>query len=211
MLIRRPRLLRPAIIALTLGAVVAAARWWPPTSAPSADGLDAARQAADRLIEPTAEVIREDMAAYLAQERESGRDAQRPIGPADLVLTGDTGQAKWRLLAFRTRDTLCTLLVTGHRELQGSGCFAPGVIHPGMFVPQRAAGVYTGVVDESVMAVRAKLLAGGVAQEKTVTSPAVPGVRVFALELPPGTEAKTFELVDPAGRVINSHPNPYRP
>ena len=89
----------------------------------SADGLASAGQAVDRMVESTEEVIREDLAAYLAQPAARAADeAMRPVGEADLALSGDHRGTHWRVLAFRTRDTACTLLVTGARDVGQSGC-----------------------------------------------------------------------------------------
>lgn len=174
----------------------------------SDDGLESARGAVDAMVEPTEEVIREDMAAYVALGR---GDGQRPVGGAELVLTSGPGGRDWRLLAFRTRDTICSLLVTGARDHVQHGCVAPSVLHPGQFIPQHADGVYAGIVDESVMGVRAVLTSGARVETDTVASPAAPDGRLFAVQIPAGAEAKTFEVLDGNGGVIDTFHNPYQP
>lgn len=174
----------------------------------SADDLESASAAVDRMVEPSEEVIREDIAAYVAQ---GNGDAQRPVGGVDLVLTGGVRERQWRLLAFRTRDLVCSLLVVGERETVQHGCVGSNVIHAGQFIPQHTDGLYAGIVDESVTRIRARLGTGQVVETDTVASAATPQGRLFAIPVPGGADAKTFEVLDRSGQVLDSFRNPYLP
>ena len=196
---------------LVVGLVILGLRAIPVPAIPD-DRMESARGAIDRMVEPDEEVIREDIGAYVAQQASMGDDdVQRPVGGAELVLSGSTRGHAWRLLAFRTPDTVCSLLVVGARDQVQHGCVAPSVIHPGQFIPQHADGLYAGIVDESVLGVRAVLMSGAVVAVDTVASRVTADGRLFALPLPAGAEAETFDLLDENGRVIDSFGNPYRP
>lgn len=194
-----------AVVGVLLVAAVAAAlrTFQPPPIAD--DGLESARSAIDRMVEPSQEVIREDIAAYL------GRGGQPPVGDVDIVLTGQAAGQGWRLLAFRTRDTVCSVLVNGTREHVEHGCVAPNFFHSGQFIPHHTEGVYAGLVHESVVSVRAVLGSGAKVEADTVASPDAPEVRSFAVQIPGGAEAETFEVLGANGRVIDSFGNPLRP